>query len=364
MSSASNGRNVQRFRARQLLAGRLGLLPTGPRNGIVDVAGVLVGHHTLYADDDVRTGMTAIKPHAGNLYRNRVPAGLSVANGFGKLIGATQVEELGELETPILLTNTLAAARAADALIRWTLDQPGNEEVTTVNPFVGETNDGKLNDIRKSAVQPEHVFAALDAANSEEIAEGVVGAGTGTVAFGFKGGIGTSSRVLPTELGGFTVGALVQTNYGGVLTVAGLQLGQMLNRDGTVDKQLGLDRDDGSIMIVIATDAPLSDRNLKRLAARGHAGLARTGSSFSNGSGDYSVAFSVAPEVRRTGTYKEVTQGIGNNEMSPIFLAAIEAVEEAILNSLFMAVDVTGYRDRTVRALPLDLIQQLFNSDE
>lgn len=363
MGIAAGSTNEPRIRARQLLRDRLGLLPTGTQNSITDVTGVLVGHYTLFEGDDMRTGVTAIKPHGGNLYLERVPAGLSVANGFGKLIGVTQLEELGELETPVLLTNTLAAPRVADALIRWTLEQPGNEEVTTVNPFVGETNDSKLNDIRRPTIQPEHVFAALESASSESVEEGAVGAGTGTVAFGFKGGIGTSSRVLPAHLGEYTVGALVQSNYGGVLNVAGLPVGQMLNADGVVSEQLNLGSADGSIMIIIATNAPLSDRNLRRLAARGHAGLARTGSSFSNGSGDYSLAFSVAPEVRRMGNANNMAHGLGNDEMSPVFLAAIEAVEEAILNSLFMAVEVTGYRGHTVPALPMQAVRHLIGGD-
>lgn len=347
-----------RMRARELLQDRLGVLRTGQHNSITDVKGVLVGHCTLYEADDIRTGVTAIRPHAGNLYKDRVPAGLSVANGFGKLIGATQVAELGELETPILLTNTLAAPRMADALIRWTLEQPGNGAVTTVNPFVGETNDSKLNNIRLDSLQAEHARQALEGASPEEPAEGVVGAGTGTVAFGFKGGIGTSSRVLTESDGGYTVGALVQSNYGGVLSVAGVPLGQMLTGNPGSDGRMDSADADGSIMIVIATDAPLADRNLRRLAARGHAGLARTGSGFSNGSGDYSIAFSVAGSVIRRRDAGAEAGGLANDRMSPLFLAAVEAVEEAILNSLFMAVDVTGYMDRLIPALPLDLVRQ------
>ncbi len=260
-----------------------GTLPAGPLNAITDVAGVKIGHFTLIEGDDVRTGATAILPHSGNLLQDKVPAGLAVGNGFGKLVGSTQLAELGEIETPILLTNTLAVPRAAEALIEWTLSQPGNEQVGSVNPVVGETNDGKLNNIRARALTVEHMRLALESAREGPVPEGCVGAGTGTICFGWKGGIGTSSRALPDS---FTLGALVQSNFGGVLQIAGALH--------------PLSSTDGSIMIVLATDAPLSDRNLARLAHRGLAGMARTGADMSNGSGDYVIAFSTHEGVRRT----------------------------------------------------------------
>jgi D-aminopeptidase len=333
-----------------------GTLPPGPLNAITDVAGVLVGHATVIPGDDVRTGVTAVLPHAGNPYRERVPAGLHVGNGFGKLIGATQLVELGELETPVLLTNTLAAPRMADALIDWTLALAGNEDVRSVNPFVGETNDGRLNDIRARGVTAEHALAALATSASGPVAGGNVGAGTGTVAFGLKGGIGTSSRVLPRARGGWTVGALVQANFGGELVMDGLQVGRALREAASVAPDA-----DGSIMIVLATDAPLSDRNLTRLAARAMAGLARTGAAMSDGSGDYAVAFSTASEVRRVqpGRAPRRVLDLPNDAMSPLFLAAIEATEEAILDALCLAETMPGYRGRVVEALPLDVVRGL-----
>lgn len=361
-----------------------GVLQPGARNDITDVAGVQVGHVTLFEGEAVRTGVTAVLPHPGNPYRQRVPAGLAVGNGYGKLIGATQVVELGELETPIVLTNTLCAARAADALISYMLELPGNGTVRSVNPFVGETNDGVLNDIRSRAVTHDHVLAALAAASSEPVQQGAVGAGTGTVAFGYKGGIGSASRRLPSALGGFTVGALVQTNFGGVLQVAGQPVGVRAGRyylseelAGAAGARAGADGEradppradspDGSVMIVLATDAPLSDRNLARLAARAMAGLARTGAAMSNGSGDYAVAFSTAESVRRIGggaAPRRAREGaddpseVGNDAMSPLFLAAIEATEEAIYDSLCMATTTTGYQGRVVEALPLELLNE------
>lgn len=332
-----------------------GVLPTGKLNAITDVSGVLVGQATLREGSGIRTGVTAILPHGGNLYRERVPAGLAVGNGFGKLIGATQLVELGELETPVVLTNTLAVGRAADALMRWTLDQPGNGDVRSVNPFVGETNDGVLNDIRFPAVQAEHVWTALMEARPGPVTEGAAGAGTGTVCFGYKGGIGTSSRVVPEHHGGYVVGALVQSNYGGVLQVDGMQLGRKLGRHYLAPAAAPADAD-GSIMIVLATDAPLSDRNLHRLATRGMAGLARTGAAMSNGSGDYAVAFSAAEDTRRFRDAARDAGGLPNDAMSPLFLAAIEATEEAILNSLCMAEDTNGHGGSFVPALPLELI--------
>ena len=338
-----------------------GILPTGPLNTITDVAGVRVGQVTLVEGDDIRTGVTAILPHAGNLFQEKTPAGLAVGNGFGKLTGGTQIVELGEIETPIVLTNTLAVPQAAAALINWTLAQPGNEAVVSVNPVVGETNDSRLNDIRRAAVTPEHVLAAIDAAQAGPVAEGSVGAGTGTVAFGWKGGIGASSRRLPAALGGYTVGVLVQANFGGVLQMAGIPVGQQLGR---YYLQEYADRGDadGSILIVVATDAPLADRNLTRLARRALAGLARTGAAFADGSGDYALAFSVAESVRRTParrTQLATVTELPNALLSPLFQAVIEATEEAIDNALCMATTMTGYRGVTVEALPLAQLKDL-----
>ena len=343
-----------------------GILPVGTWNAITDVRGVKVGHVTLIDGEDTRTGVTAFLPHDGNLFQDKVPAGIAVGNGFGKLMGWTQVEELGEIETPIVLTNTLAAPRVAEALIEWTLTRQGNENVQSVNPVVGETNDGVLNNIRKMAIAKEHVIEAMEKASSGPVAEGCIGAGTGTVCFGWKGGIGTSSRVLPEKLGGYTIGALVQSNFGGVLQMDGIpvgkQLGQYYLKQSLEDASV-----DGSVMIVLATDAPLSDRNLKRVARRGLAGLTRTGASMSNGSGDYVIAFSTAEEVRRlperrnkVWAYPEVP----NDLMSPLFQAAIEATEEAIYNSLCMAETMTGYRKITIRQLPLDTLTELIRNHQ
>jgi D-aminopeptidase len=335
-----------------------GVLPTGKWNAITDVAGVKVGHVTLIEGDDIRTGVTAILPHGGSVFQEKVPAGIVVGNGFGKLMGSTQVNELGEIETPILLTNTLSVPVATEALIDWSLSQAGNEDVHSVNPVVGETNDGWLNDIRSWAVTRESALEALEIAESGSVVEGCVGAGTGTVCFGWKGGIGTSSRVLPKSLGGYTVGALVQSNLGGILQMDGIPVGKKLGQY-YLKKELDDASADGSIMIVVATDAPLSDRNLKRLAARGLTGLARTGASMSNGSGDYVIAFTTAEEVRRTPERRSKVWAypeVPNDRMSPLFEAAIEATEEAIYNSLCMAETMTGYQGRTVEALPLDKI--------
>jgi D-aminopeptidase len=337
-----------------------GILPTGKWNAITDVSGVRVGQVTLIDGEDVRTGVTAVLPHAGNIFQDKVPAGLAVGNGFGKLSGSTQLEELGEIETPIVLTNTLAVPRAAEALIEWTLEMTGNENVRSVNPLVGETNDGVLNDIRKMAISKEHVRQALATAESGPVSEGCVGAGTGTVCFGWKGGIGTSSRLLPKSLGGFAVGVLVQSNFGGVLQMDGIPVGRRLDQYYLKD-ELNDASADGSIMILIATDAPLSDRNLKRLARRGLAGLARTGASMSDGSGDYAIAFSTAEEVRRTAERRKQIWAYPeapNAQMSPLFQAVIEATEEAIYNSLCMAETMTGYKKKTVRALPLDEVRR------
>lgn len=328
----------------------VGSWPTGPLNTITDVSGVLVGHVTLKEGERTRTGATAILPHGGNLYRDKVPAGLAILNGYGKLAGSTQLVELGEIETPIILTNTLAVGRAIEGINRWTLAQPGNERVGSVNAVVGETNDGHLNDIRATWPTSEQVVQAIETASAGMVAEGCVGAGTGTVAFDVKGGIGTSSRRVNTEGGAYHVGVLVQSNYGGALRIDGRPVGDIATADA-----------DGSIMIVLATDAPLSDRNLKRLAERCFAGLARTGAALSNGSGDYALAFSTADSVRRTPERRRrVAQlsDLPNEQMSPLFLGAIEATEEAILNSLFMAVTTTGFdvarqRVTTVKALRL-----------
>jgi len=346
---------------------KVGILPPGPLNAITDVNGVLVGHTTLIRGDNVRTGVTAILPHGGNLFREKVPGAVFVGNGFGKLAGSTQVNELGEIETPILLTSTLSVPRVADYLLDYMLALPGNEDVQSINPLVGETNDGYLNDIRGRHITRDDVFAAIKSAKTGAVAEGSVGAGTGTVAFGFKGGIGTASRKLPAKLGGYTVGVLVQTNFGGVLTINGAPVGQELDRyylreelTQAAHKSDRKETDaDGSIIIVIATDAPVDARNLERMAARAMMGLARTGAAGSNGSGDYAIAFSTAEDVRmRTQSQSErnaphSVKTLANDAMSPLFLAVIESTEEAIYNSLFKATTVTG-KGHTVEALPLD----------
>ncbi len=311
-------------------------------NALTDVPGVRVGHLSLIEGEDTRTGATTIVPHGDNVFQNKVPAGITIGNGYGKLAGSTQISELGELETPIVLTNTLAIAPAIDAILDWTLTQPGNERVFSVNAVVGETNDGYLNNIRRRALTPDMIRMAIEHAREGPVAEGVVGAGTGTVAFGWKGGIGTSSRRVPTAVGPYTVGVLVQTNFGGVLQMQGVPIGQLLGRYYLKDEA---DRwtADGSIMIVIATDAPLSDRNLTRLSRRAFAGLARTGASMTNGSGDYAIAFSTAEEARRRQARRDrlmTTQELPNEAVSPLFQAAIEATEEAIYNSLCAATTV------------------------
>ncbi len=346
-----------RVRARDLGVAP-GIFKTGALNGITDVAGVRVGQVTLNEGDKIRTGITAIFPHAGNAYLERVPAAVVVGNGFGKLAGSTQVNELGEMETPILLTCTLCVWKAADAMAEWMLAQPGMERVKSINPLVGETNDGNLNDIRARPVTADAVRRALESASTGAVAEGSVGAGTGTIAFGWKGGIGTSSRVLPASLGGYTVGVLVQTNFGGILQVLGAPVGTTLGHYAFEGNMSG-ERGDGSCMIVIATDAPLSDRNLKRVASRAMMALGRTGSSAANGSGDYAIAFSTAPEVRRVWNAKRhTTTELANEEVSGVFEGAVEAVEEAVYNSLFMATTVTG-NGRTVEALPLDKVRAI-----
>ncbi|HZO18226.1 MAG TPA: P1 family peptidase [Gemmatimonadaceae bacterium] len=347
--SASPGR---RSRARDLGVAP-GVFRPGRLNAITDVAGVRVGHATLIVGDSVRTGVTAILPHEGNPFLDRVPAAIHVGNGFGKLLGVTQVAELGELETPVLLTCTLCVWRAADALVEWMLERPGMGNVRSINPVVGETNDGRLNAIRSRPVDAVAVRRALDSAKSGAIEEGSIGAGTGTIAFGWKGGIGTSSRLLPQTLGGWTVGVLVQSNFGGILQVMGAPVGRELGRYAFRD---AVERGDGSIMIVVATDAPLSDRNLRRLAARAMLGLARTGASGSSGSGDYVIAFSTAGSVRRAWNAERLTTTeIANEPASALFQAVIEATEEAIYNSMFMATTIEGSGAR-VEAIPLDRV--------
>ncbi len=371
---------------------RVGVLPAGRLDAITDVEGVRVGHATLIKGEDVRTGVTAVLPHAGNLFREKVPGAVFVGNGFGKLAGSTQVEELGEIETPILLTNTLNVPRAADALVEWMLALPGNEDVRSVNPLVAETNDGQLNDIRGRHVGREEVFAALKNAKGGEVEEGSVGAGTGTVAFGFKGGIGTASRVVPARYGGYTVGVLVQTNYGGVLTINGAPVGRELGRyylredlepprkaaregekalpaspssrastssaasSAKAGRASDDDRADGSCIVVVATDAPLDARNLRRLAARAMLGLGRTGSPSTQGSGDYVIAFSTAPQnrIRHGDTALRRVELLANDSMSPLFLACVEATEEAVYNSLLRATAVNGRAGARVEALPID----------
>jgi D-aminopeptidase len=339
---------------------KVGILPTGPLDAITDVAGVEVGQTTIIRGDDVRTGVTAILPHSGNLFREKVPGAVFVGNAFGKLAGSTQVNELGEIETPILLTSTLSVPRVADALIDYMLALPGNEDVESINPLVGETNDGYLNDIRGRHISREDVFAAIKSATAGPVEEGSVGAGTGTVAFGFKGGIGTSSRRLPPRLGGYTVGVLVQTNFGGVLSIAGAPMGRELGRyylhEELQPEGSATDRGNGSVMIVIATDAPVDARNLKRMAAKAMLGLGRTGAAGSNGSGDYVIAFSTAPQMRIRLEDKASPRHIevlANDAMSPLFLAVVEATEESVYNSLLRATTMTGRR-HTVEALPLE----------
>lgn len=349
-----------------------GVFQPGANNAITDVAGVRVGHATVLAGDSVRTGITAILAHDQNAYFERVPAAVHIGNAFGKLVGTTQMTELGELETPILLTCTLCVWKAADAMVEWMLEKPEMREVRSLNPVVGETNDGGLNAIRTRPITAAHVRQALESARPGPVAEGAVGAGAGTVAFGWKGGIGTSSRVLPASLGGYTVGVLVQSNFGGVLQIMGAPVGKELGRyafQSALQRGAGLpneDAGDGSIMMIVATDAPLSAQNLDRVAARALLGMGRTGSSASNGSGDYVVAFSTAQSVRRRLSRPgeaapkpaRTVDDLANDAISPIFQAAIEATEEAIYNSMFMAESVTS-NGRTVEALPLDRVREI-----
>jgi D-aminopeptidase len=359
LMTAAPTQAAERPRARE--AGiAIGILAPGPLNAITDVAGVAVGHVTLKEGASIRTGVTAVLPHRGNLFQDKVPAGFAVANGFGKFMGSTQIEELGEIETPILLTNTLSVPEAAAAVVEWTLAQPGNEQVRSVNAVVGETNDGQLNAIRARRVSKADGLAAIAAAREGRVAEGAVGAGTGTVAFGWKGGIGTSSRRLPARLGGWTVGVLVQSNYGGVLSVDGVRVGEARGQYMLKDELEGA-AGDGSVIVVVATDAPLSDRNLKRLARRAFLGIARTGSPITNGSGDYAVAFSTGASVRRTPARRGAVAGVEelpNDGVTPLFQAAVEATEEAVLNSMFKAETMEGNGAR-VEALPVDEVLRL-----
>jgi D-aminopeptidase len=329
-----------------------GVWPAGPLNAITDVAGVRVGHTTVIEGDDVRTGVTAILPHSGNLFQQKVPGAVFIGNAFGKLAGSTQVQELGTIETPIVLTNTLAVGTAIEAVVRWTLAQPGNGDVRSVNALVGETNDGTLDDIRGLHITPEHVARAIAAAKEGPVEEGAVGAGTGTVAFGWKGGIGTASRRVRQENDTWTVGVLVQSNYGGRLVIDGVPVWKELTpRTSDLEPRSSAD---GSCMIVVATDAPVDARDLRRLAARAVYGLARTGSSYSNGSGDFAVAFSTHPSLRvSTGSGPQTRTLLTTDNLSGLFEAVLEATEEAVDNSLLRATDVTG-NGRTIRAIPIE----------
>ena len=344
----------QKLRTRELGI-EPGILATGKLNSITDVKGVAVGQKTLVEGDSIRTGVTVIIPHQGNVFQEKVPAAIFVGNGFGKAIGTTQIEELGNIETPIALTNTLNSFLVANALIDYTLSIPENAKIRSVNPVVGETNDGWLNDIRGRHVKSADVQEAIKSASTGAVEEGNVGAGTGTRCLGFKGGIGTSSRVLPKEKGGYTVGVLVQTNFGGILTINGAPVGKELNNFYMAEDAPYVV--DGSCMIIIATDAPLSARNLKRLARRSFLAFGRVGSFSSNGSGDYSIAFSTDPGVRIPYESEEQVRtipNVPNDEMSPLFLAVVEAAEEAIYNSLFMATDMEGQKGRIMKALPIE----------
>jgi len=349
---------------------RPGVMEPGPLNAITDVGGVRVGHTTLITGESVRTGVTAILPHGGNIFQDKVPAAVYPANAFGKAAGFLQVGELGTLETPIVLTNTLCVGTAVQATVDWSLGQPGNEEVRSVNAVVGETNDSWLNDIRSCAVKPEHVVSAIEGARSGQVAEGSVGAGTGTACFGWKGGIGTASRALPESLGGYTVGALLQTNFGGVLMIDGIRAGEALGQysyrdhldESDESSSGGEDEGAGSCMIVLATDAPLSPRNLERMARRAVLGLARTGSFMHHGSGDFVIAFSTQNTVRYGNPEKTTTVELVNDDaVSPLFLATVEAVEEAVYNSLLRATTLTGRDGHTLEAFPVDRLRELIS---
>jgi D-aminopeptidase len=353
-----NTEGLPRARARDLGI-EVGILPTGKWNAITDVKGVKVGHETVWEGDSIRTGATAIIPHDGNLYQNKVPAAVFLGNAYGKLAGSTQVQELGNLETPIVLTNTLNVSTGMEALIRYTLNQSGNESVQSVNALVGETNDAYLNDIRGMHVTTDHVMTAIKNAKSGPVEEGTIGAGTGTTCFGYKGGIGSSSRVIPEDRGGYTVGVLLQTNYGGILTVNGAPVGRELG-EFHLNQYTKTHKADGSCMIIVATDAPLSPRNLERLANRALLGLGRTGSYISNGSGDYVIAFSTAYTIPNNDEILEPpVELVANGKMSPLFMAVVEATEEAVYNSLFMATGVTGRDGHSKPAIPLDRVVEI-----
>ena len=340
-----------------------GIFETGQYNAITDVPGVTVGHVTCIEGDSIRTGVTAIVPHQGNIFRNKVPAAIYVGNGFGKLAGVTQVRELGNIETPVILTNTLNVAAGMEGAIRYTLMQPGCERENSVNAVVGETNDGRLNKIRQMYVTPEMVIDAIHNAHGGPVEQGNVGAGTGTICFGFKGGIGTSSRKLPESLGGYTIGVLVQTNYGGILEIDGVQVGQRLQKHDFIDHVRRTENVDGSCMMVVITDAPLDSRNLERVAKRAMMGMAKTGGIASNGSGDYVIALSVAPENLINDKAKTLTTTVlANSQMSPIFAATIEATAEALWNSLFMADSMTGRDGYHVDALPVQQVLEMLRN--
>lgn len=342
----------------------IGIFETGKNNAVTDVPGVTVGQVTCIEGDSIRTGVTAIIPHQGNIFRNKIPAAIYAGNGFGKLAGVTQVHELGNIETPIVLTNTLNVAAGIDGLITYTLQQPGNENVRSVNAVVGETNDGGLNKIQQRYVTPEIVLQALANAKPGPVEQGCVGAGTGTVAFNFKGGIGTSSRKLPESLGGYTIGVIVQSNYGGILEIDGVQVGQKLNEYSFKNHVIPQAKTaDGSCMMVVITDAPIDSRNLERVAKRAMMGLAKTGGIASNGSGDYVIALSVAPENLIQDGKKVHTQTVlDNGEMSSIFAATIEATAEALWNSMFMAETTKGYKGKVVEALPVEKVLKMLKN--
>ena len=364
---SGQGKSDGRPRARDLGI-KIGVLPVGVNNAITDVAGVTVGQSTIIKGENIRTGVTAILPHSGNLFREKVPGAVFVGNGFGKLVGSTQVNELGDIETPILLTSTLSVPKVADFLLDYMLALPGNEKVGSINHLVAETNDGGLNDIRGRHITREVVFSALRTAKSGPVDEGSVGAGTGTVAFGWKGGIGTASRKLPASLGGYTLGVLVQSNFGGVLTIDGVPVGKELGQyylknavtagpNASGSSAAAAQSPDGSIIIVIATDAPVDHRQLKRLASRSMVGLGRTGSSMTNGSGDYAIAFSTVNRINANDKLREI-RVLGNDAMSPLFQAVIEATEEAIINSLLKATRMTG-NGRTIQAVPIQEVKNI-----
>ena len=348
---------VDRRRARDL-GTKIGIFPTGEYNSITDVKGVKVGHNTVIQGDSVRTGVTVILPHGGNLFKEKVPAAIYVTNGFGKLVGTTQIEELGTIETPIALTNTLNTFLVANALIDYMISVSG--PLRSVNPVVGETNDSGLNDIQGRHVKSEHLLEAIKNATEGPVSEGSIGAGTGTRALGFKGGIGTASRVLPKSLGGYRIGILVQSNFGGLLTINGVPVGKEMGKN-LFKKELSVE-DEGSCMIVIATDAPLSPRNLKRMAKRTAHAFGRVGAYSSNGSGDYAIAFSTSIEVRRMlldpNEIEFEMKGVNNRHMSPLFQAVVEATEEAIVNSLLMATSVNS-RYGLSESIPLERTQQI-----